>query len=502
VLLFDGETTRVYDLRDEKWSAVISNGSGGMGKNIHVEFGATEDEVLVWSDFAACLKVWCLKSGRAVEIRDPKFSGKEGKGWGYRPSSASRNGRGQVLALLCRTSGIDVLLLLSARTYTLLSRIELPTTDAANLKWSRDGRWLAVWDAASTGYNLHVYTADGHLYRTITRESSEDLDAWGIEGLGIKSVEWIPGNEKLAVGGWDRRVRILSTRTFAPVVFLDHTPIIHVPSAPVYTEHVDGQGNRSYVLTTQPATPPKAPLEKNETALMKQGTSLLSFNADGTLCATRDDSTPSTVWIWDLLSLKPRTILIQYAPIKTLQWHPHDPSRLLIQTTHDSPAVYVYNANMLSSSTSSISLHPPAILDLTPHISRPSGATPAKWTISWLHMPPDKKPVFTLAHQQSYILVWPEGKDQILRFDNGDEESDDSLYDILTGRTPVPRLRDADVDMDLRDDEDDGDVGLDDTFREKRGRVAGNTSTGLGDGDEERSTRGGGLDDSGLDEMF
>jgi WD40 repeat protein len=472
-----------------------------MGKNVHVEFGATEDEVLVWSDFAACVKVWCLKTGRAVEIRDPKFSGKEAKGWGYRPSGTSRHGRGQVMALLCRTSGADVLLLLSARTYTLLSRVELPTIDAANLKWSRDGRWLAIWDAASTGYNLHIYTADGHLYRTISREPSDEFDAWGIEGLGIKSVEWIPGNEKLAVGGWDRRVRILSTRTFAPVVFLDHTAVIHVPDAPVYTEHVDGQGERSYMLTAQPATPPKAPLEKNETALMKQGISLLAFNADGTLCATRDDSTPSTAWIWDLKSLKPRTILIQYAPIKTLQWHPHDPSRLLIQTTHDAPAIYLYNAHTFSHSTSSSSSQapPPTILNLSQHITKLSGAQPVRWTTWWLSASADKKPFISLGHQQGYVLVWPEGKDQILRFDEDDEHSDDSLYDILTGRTPVPRLRNAeddeadmDMDMDTGEDGKGNSVNtvdaLDDTFRAKRTRSH----------TEQQS----GLDDSGMDEIF
>lgn len=476
-------------MRDQKWNAVISNGSGGMGKNVHVEFGATEDEVLVWSDFGACMKVWCLKTGRAVEVRDPKFSGREGRGWGFRPSSTAKEGRGQVLALLCRSSGADVLLLLSARTYNIITRVELPTIDAVNLKWSPDGHWLAIWDAPSAGYKLHIYTADGHLYRTISREPAEEVEAWDVEGLGIKSVEWIPGSEKLAVGGWDRRVRILSTRTFAPVVFLDHTPVIHVPSAPVYTEHLDGQGNRSYVLTSQPLTPPKAPLEKNETALMKQGISLLAFNTDGTLCATKDDSTPSTVWIWDLQSLKPRIILIQYAPIKSLQWHPHDPSRLLIQTAHDSPTMYLYTASSFSPSSSTptqASTPPPAIIDLTPHISKPAGSLPPKWHTSWLSTSRDKKNALVLGHQQGYVLVWPEGKDRILRFDNDEgEASDDSLFDILTGRTPVPRLRDGGhegsrLGLDGSGDGGEEDGKLEDTFR----------------------GRGGGLGESGVDEMF
>jgi hypothetical protein len=265
------------------------------------------------------------------------------------------------------------------------------------------------------------------------------------------------------------------------------------------------------MLTPQPVTPPKAPLEKNETALMKQGISLLAFNADGTLCATRDDSTPSTVWIWDLKSLKPRTILIQYAPVKALLWHPHDPSRLLVQANHDAPAVYLYTAtphlSASRSSSSSVSQSPPAILDLETHITTPRSANSAsaRWSLHWLAPSISKelkKPIFVFGHQQGHVIVWPEGKDQILRFEREDEEgeSDDSLYDILTGRTPVPRIRD-DVDMEegIDDEEEHTGEGLDDTFREKR---RGNGASSAGMSLDRRGSERGGLDDSGLDEMF
>lgn len=503
----DDDTTRVYDLRDDKWNAVISNGSGGMGKNMTVEFGRDEDEVLIWSDFASRVMVWCLRTGRTVEIRDPKLSGKDSRGWGYRPcvEGQSVNGRGSVLALLCRNPGVDVLMLLAPKTYAVLKRVELVTQDAQGVRWSRDGRWLAVWDAASVGYSLCIYTADGHLYRTISRELPDEPNEWGIEGLGIKTVDWVPRNEWLAVGGWDRRVRILSTKTFSPVVYLDHTAQICVPSASVYTEQVDARGFRSFELTQQPATPPKAPVEKNDTGLMKQGISIMAFNKDGTLCATRDDSTPTTVWIWDLRSLQPRTIFILHSPVKALQWHPTSSSHLLIQCTHDSPTLYLYTAAPFSNSTSSSSsgVGPPSILSLLDNITKPAGSLPAKWTSKWLHTDPDKKPAMMVGHQQGYILVWPEGKDQILRFEEPEgDESDDSLYDILTGRTPVPPLRDsarrrsygsADGVENVDDTGAehvqglDSTISFDDTFREKRDAMSRGRSV---------------FDESGLDEMF
>jgi hypothetical protein len=58
--------------------------------------------------------------------------------------------------------------------------------DAQGLKWSPDGRWLAVWDSASSGYKVFIYTPDGHLYRTYTGTEN------GFNGLGVKIIEWSP----------------------------------------------------------------------------------------------------------------------------------------------------------------------------------------------------------------------------------------------------------------------------------------------------------------------
>jgi len=48
VLLADEETIQVFDVKDEKWTATISQGFGGI-KN--VEFGRNADEVVVFSEF-------------------------------------------------------------------------------------------------------------------------------------------------------------------------------------------------------------------------------------------------------------------------------------------------------------------------------------------------------------------------------------------------------------------------------------------------------------------
>jgi WD40 repeat protein len=52
-----------------------------------------------------------------------------------------------------------------------------------------------------------ISTAAGDLYKIYAGEANEDIE------LGIKSVEWSPAGDLLAISGYDRRARILSTKT-------------------------------------------------------------------------------------------------------------------------------------------------------------------------------------------------------------------------------------------------------------------------------------------------
>lgn len=198
ILLADDDTVRVYDAYDAQWSATITRASSNIGKIANVEFGYTSDEILVFSDFSVKATLWSLITGRGVEIRDPRFAN---RGYSYRPETGH-------LAILARPEAHDIVLLLAPGTRELLGNFTLDTVDSQGLLWSPDGRWLVAWDAASSGYKVLVYTADGHLYRTIT--GGQDVDKIG---LGVKSVAWSAGGTYLAVGGYDGRVSLLNTTT-------------------------------------------------------------------------------------------------------------------------------------------------------------------------------------------------------------------------------------------------------------------------------------------------
>ncbi|KAI9711342.1 MAG: hypothetical protein M1820_002329 [Bogoriella megaspora] len=519
----------IFSLKDPKWRVHISNGSGGIGRISNAEFGAHEDEVLVWTEFGASMTVWDVSTGKGIEIRDPKdyqcldvLSREEAQGWGYRPQpqylggdeECQRKNRNEIFAQLSRVGPKDVLSIHAPRTYGSLAKVTIPSIDAVGIKWSRDGRWIAAWETPSQGMKIWIYTADGNLYRTY---SGDKEDQGEDAGLGVKSLEWSPSGEWLAVGRHDSRVTLLNTRTFAPALHLDHTPHIHLPpSNPIYIETLPSstQSSRSYTTPPQPLTLPTASSFSNSVFTKAtstgvssdnpppRGISHLAFNPTSTLLATLSPAHPSTVWIWDLLRLTPCTVIIQSLPIKAISWAPNRPGLLFIQSKITEPTIFLWDTEGLpavedadASSEGELSgserekrmvQAPPQILNLPLEQKSPKDGNTAlkpntsRLAATWLTRRPDQAPAFVFGDSSTFIVVRPRGSDPKPEQDNDasqissdidlhtkqhvnkgpkspkklakdprstqapehgrvspDGDSEDSLFEILTGRSPV-----------------------------------------------------------------
>ena len=174
---------------------MIDKAASNLGKIAEVAFGHTKDEILVFSDFGVKLTIWSLLTSRGVEIRDPKYLV---KCYHHRP----RKGH---LAVLTRPTAQDVLMLLQPGSHELVKSVEMPTIDAQEVAWSPDGNWLATRDTASSGYKVLIYTADGHLYKTVSNSVS-DVDI----SLGVKCMQWSPFAGTLAIGDNNDTITIFS----------------------------------------------------------------------------------------------------------------------------------------------------------------------------------------------------------------------------------------------------------------------------------------------------
>ena len=364
----------MYDLDDEDWLASIdlSNSDGTMA---HVDFGGHDGEVMVYSPFNAALTICDLWSRNQTVIQNPKFFVKG-------------QGRHKNFAVLTRQETQDIVTIHAHSTYNTLATIKTPTTDAQGLKWSPDGNWLVVWDAAAFGYRVFIYTADGQLYRKYTGDNFEDE----LQGLGVKSIEWSPDGHFLAVSGHDNIVKLLSTKTMTTAIELAHSPSVRPSQTPIHIEQASSQVGRQYTLSGCQTFLPTS----EKPAL---GVSAMSFNADGTLLATKHDYYPSTVWIWDLAALQPRAVLVQHSNVKRFTWHYGNATCLLIESFQDEPVVHLWQGD----AGPSLQVSEPAAIEVPNSFGLSS-----KGESSWLRMPNHSEALFYQEDERCSVL-WPFG---------------------------------------------------------------------------------------------
>ena len=369
ILLADDDTVRIFDLNDTDWSARIDKAAAHLGRIADVTFGHTSDEVLVFSDFGIKVTIWSIVTRRGVEIRDPKYAN---QCYSFRP----RTGH---LAVLTRPVAQDILMLLNPGDHSLAHSVELPTVDAQEVSWSPNGQWIVIRDVASAGRKLYFYTADGHLFKTYTRDE-EGSDV----GLGIKCIQWSRTDGKLAIGDYNDEVTILSETKvkgpvyaqgqgaltnlqFSPLMNLKHSSTIEIPIDPIWQEQLDAEGKRSYVVAPQPASASTSASTAKSYQTPAYGISQVIFNNNGSLLATKSDSIPTTVWIWSMSTGAPVAVLIHHSPVKHLAWHPTEPELLLIRSAIPEPSIHVWKSDWET----------PKIFSLP--LARASGRLEAQW---------------------------------------------------------------------------------------------------------------------------
>jgi hypothetical protein len=133
--------------------------------------------------------------------------------------------------------------------------------------------------------------------------------------------------------------------------------------------------------------------------------------------------------------------------VRQLSWHPSNPSILLIQTAQDEPVLYFWN----------VEDNAPSVLQVP--FQRSSGRLDARW----LRTAPGRKLAVLVGDAHNSVIVWPDGKYQhLFEQDEEGDESVDSLYEALTGRSPT-KMMDP-TELLVSDVPDDTTEILDDTF--------------------------------------
>ncbi|KAH6636307.1 hypothetical protein F5144DRAFT_174494 [Chaetomium tenue] len=460
LLVADAERIRVMSALDDSFSATIQNHATAGTKPAYVGFGASDAEICVISSFGLKFSMFDLASSKATEIGSPKVfsSSSASKCFSFRPETRH-------LAVLTRTSGKDMVSIHSYPTRELQRSWAPDTIDAQALVWSPDGRWLVVWDSPAHGHKVLFYTSDGHVFKSWSGPANplpEDRDF--ALGAGVRTVEFSGDARYLAVGDYSRSVCVLNMTSVTETMRLRH-PRTLVPkdTLQVWQEQIAvshaGPSIHTFLRTTQGISPAPALRDNSEPV---SGCASISFDPSSTLVATRQDDSPSTVWVWDVQAAELRAVLLFHGNVASLLWHPTISETLLVRCEGDQYNGLVFIWDPLSEG--------PRSVDFARHL--PGGKTGGKLRALWLGVEQSTSPSVFFSDAHHYVLAclgetaqgpapWGDhelsGPNLSMEGRNEREESPLHLIPAADARDEIPVL-----------DEDDDSSELEDTFVYKR----------------------------------
>ncbi|KAK3278435.1 hypothetical protein CYMTET_13627 [Cymbomonas tetramitiformis] len=311
---------QAWCIEQPDWTCKIDEGPAGIAS---ARWSPEGREILTVADFNIRMTVWSLANKSCTYIKAPKFPN---KGCTFSPD-------GNFMALLERRDCKDFISIFGTQQWSVAAHFAIETSDAADISWSPDGGNICVWDTV-LAYKMLVYAPDG---RCLTKHEAYE------NALGIKSLNWCPSGQLLAVGSFDQVVRVFNHLTWKVTVEFSHRSNLKGPDKLVVyrevEEKTEGEGTHArYTVCALPQAVPnqKPPCDKPNPKL---GVGFAAWSVDSRYLVTRNDNMPTAVWIWDMDSLELATVLLQQDPVKATVW---DPVHLRLAISTGGSRVYVW----------------------------------------------------------------------------------------------------------------------------------------------------------------
>ncbi|CRK28180.1 hypothetical protein BN1708_015107 [Verticillium longisporum] len=327
------EQIHVFSAVREGFHATLRVPASATSRPTLIQFGATDSEVCVSTQFGLKFTIFDLAASRSIEINNPKFhhASSAPRGFSFRPVTSQ-------LALLTRVAGKDVISIHTPVSREVERSWSPETVDAQSLQWSPDGRWLVLWESPSQQHKVLFYTPDGHLFKEWSGPSGFTSDVKDHElGAGVKLCHLSSDASRAAICDYTRHVYILDLAAVTDALRLQHpTLIVPKDTVQIWQEQITfsetGLPAHSFVRATQTVTAPTRSVNSTSGSSQeaKTGCAAVSFDSSTVLAATKMEDSPSTLWIWDLSSSELRAVLIFHGDVSTFSWHPTIRELLLV----------------------------------------------------------------------------------------------------------------------------------------------------------------------------
>ncbi|KAI9506817.1 hypothetical protein GGI25_000150 [Coemansia spiralis] len=319
-----------WSIEDESWRCTITD---EVARVERAQWTKDSRHILTFSELDLRVSVWSLLD--ADDRRYIQFP-KSKAGVSFSPDGA-------YMALAQRHDYHDYIGIYNTESWQLVKEIAVETLDMSGISWSPDGLHIAAWDMAASLLVVVVNVA-GVVKRVYQPEE---------EVLGVRMCAWAPAGQLLALGGYDRKVRVLNHLTWRPIATLTHRAIVN-GDVDVFIEVEVGQtlaqASKAVMSSTQrqhtrfdlAPTPANIQVVQHQDvhrADAKNGVSFVEFSADGSLLATVSEGMPNAVWVWRASDMRLATVIQTMKPIRVCRWSPVE---AVLAFTTGSATVYLW----------------------------------------------------------------------------------------------------------------------------------------------------------------
>lgn len=322
---------QVASCADGSYSCNINEGSAGLCSAL---FTPDARHVISIAEHSTRVSVWSLLQRELVAaIAAPKMP----------EQTLCFSADGQFMALVHRRDAADNVVVYDTSQWQPVCCFGIGTADACMMRWSRSGA-LALVDSPLEGRVL-IYSPLG-----------EQLMRWHMPDnapLGVRCLSFESGGELLVAGAYDNTARVFNSLTWSEIASLPHEAKIVAPRhAAIYFEqnNANDESHSEYVIGDLPVHLSHSSStgngsitnSKNQTAtrsddgppIFKSGVHELQWSFDSRFLATRSESEPHVVRLWDVSRLELCALLVQKGNVRSMAWDPTQ-SRLAVCTGTD-----------------------------------------------------------------------------------------------------------------------------------------------------------------------
>ena len=310
--------SQIWSIQSSSCISKLDEGSSGL---VDGTWCPDSKQVLTWSEFGVRINVWSLNHKRVSHIQNPKL-----------------NSNGCIFydkkAIVCeQRDRVDYISVFKFSDWSLLCNFKVGTDDLDSV--------LVVNSsilASDSRFNprYFVYSFDGSCIAKVDLYSNM---------LGVKFISASKSEQFAALGCYDGTCKLLNSVSWSILKEWKHDVDSVTPSTICYLEDFSESGSRFTIKDNKDDLILPFVKVNHDDAYLLVGVGLAKFSASGRYLATRCDSVPSAVWIWDMENLSLFSLAVHKCPVVAIEWDPVHTKEDTLAMSCNTDHVYVWSVS-------------------------------------------------------------------------------------------------------------------------------------------------------------